>query len=210
VERAKYSRRRRRGRGSYPAQLRCLAGGGNTEASGELRELFGWWTAILLIFPLFLLFFLLCLCYFLFLFWTVFSPLMVVLLLSTVTQDGSCGGDEEGRRWCPCLFLAVAYVFFLFLLFFLLSVSATFYFCSEQFSPLWWWCYCCRRWLKAILLVRLFSLHIITCKFFLVQIAINFWSFPVCFFFCKALTHVKSSIAVYRVKSITAMYFVTM
>jgi len=43
VERAKYSRRRRkgRGRGSYPAQLRCLAGGGNTEASGELRELFG-------------------------------------------------------------------------------------------------------------------------------------------------------------------------
>jgi hypothetical protein len=58
VERAKYSRRRRRrrgrGRGSYPAQLRCLAGGGNTEASGELRELFGSWTAILLIFPLFL------------------------------------------------------------------------------------------------------------------------------------------------------------
>jgi hypothetical protein len=89
VERAKYSRRRRRrrgrGRGSYPAQLRCLAGGGNTEASGELRELFGLWTAILLIFPLFLLFFLLCLCYFLFLFRTVFSPLMVVLLLSTVT-----------------------------------------------------------------------------------------------------------------------------
>jgi len=39
---------------------------------------------------------------------------MVVLLLSTVTQDGSCGGDEEGRRWCPCLFLAVAYVFFCF------------------------------------------------------------------------------------------------
>jgi len=43
VKRVKYSRRRRkgRGRGSYPAQLRCLAGGGNTEASGELREMDG-------------------------------------------------------------------------------------------------------------------------------------------------------------------------
>jgi uncharacterized protein (DUF58 family) len=30
-----------------------------TEAGGELRELFGWWTAVLFIFPLFLLFFLL-------------------------------------------------------------------------------------------------------------------------------------------------------
>jgi uncharacterized membrane protein YobD (UPF0266 family) len=28
----------------------------------------------------------------------IFSPLMVVLLLSTVTQGGSCGSDEEGKR----------------------------------------------------------------------------------------------------------------
>ena len=34
----------------------------------------------------------------------IFSPLMVVLLLSTVTQGGSCGSDEEGKRWCPFFF----------------------------------------------------------------------------------------------------------
>jgi uncharacterized membrane protein YobD (UPF0266 family) len=28
----------------------------------------------------------------------IFSPLMVVLLLSTVTQGSSCGGDEKGKR----------------------------------------------------------------------------------------------------------------
>jgi hypothetical protein len=35
----------------------------------------------------------------------IFSPLMVVLLLSTVTQGGSCGSDEEGKRWCPFFLL---------------------------------------------------------------------------------------------------------
>jgi len=30
--------------------------------------------------------------------YVIFSPLMVVLLLSTVTQGGSCGIDEEGKR----------------------------------------------------------------------------------------------------------------
>jgi len=29
---------------------------------------------------------------------------MVVLLLSTMTPDGCCGGDEEGRRWWPYFF----------------------------------------------------------------------------------------------------------
>jgi hypothetical protein len=32
---------------------------------------------------------------------TVFSPLIVMLLLSTVTQGGSYGGGEEGSRWGP-------------------------------------------------------------------------------------------------------------
>jgi len=34
-----------------------------------------------------------------------FSPLIVVLLLSTVTQGYSCDGDKEGRWWCPFFFL---------------------------------------------------------------------------------------------------------
>jgi hypothetical protein len=36
---------------------------------------------------------------------TVFSPLMVVLLLSTMTQGDSCGDDKKGRQWCPLFFL---------------------------------------------------------------------------------------------------------
>jgi hypothetical protein len=52
-----------------------------------------------------------CLCYVIFLFQTVFSPLMVVLLLSTMTPDGCCGGDEEGWRWWPCFYPLVASVF---------------------------------------------------------------------------------------------------
>jgi hypothetical protein len=37
--------------------------------------------------------------------YTVFSLLMVVLLLSTVTQEYSCGSDKEGRWWYPFFFL---------------------------------------------------------------------------------------------------------
>jgi hypothetical protein len=37
--------------------------------------------------------------------YAVFSPLMVVLLLSTMTQGYSCDSDKEGRRWCPFFFL---------------------------------------------------------------------------------------------------------
>jgi hypothetical protein len=29
--------------------------------------------------------------------------LMVMVLLSMVAQGSSCGGDEEGKRWCPFL-----------------------------------------------------------------------------------------------------------
>jgi len=52
----------------------------------------------------------LCLCYFVFLFWTVFSALMVVLLLWTVTQDGYRGSDKEAMRWCPCFLPVLATV----------------------------------------------------------------------------------------------------
>ena len=37
--------------------------------------------------------------------YAVFSPLMVVLLLSTVTQGYSCDSDKEDRRWCSFFFL---------------------------------------------------------------------------------------------------------
>jgi len=52
----------------------------------------------------------LCLCYFVFLFPMVFSALMVVLLLWTVTQDGFRGNDEEAMRWCPCFLPVLATV----------------------------------------------------------------------------------------------------
>ena len=97
----------------------------------------------------------LCLCYFLFLFRTVFAPLMVVLLLSTVTQGDSSGGHEEGRRWCPYFFPCLP----LFCFPTLLSVFQIKFFFTSFFPTL---------------LVCLFSLHIVTCMFFLVQIAINF------------------------------------
>jgi len=102
----------------------------------------------------------LCLCYFLFLFRMVFSPLMVVLLLSTVTQGDSSGGHEESRRWCPYFFPVFAFVFPLFHFPTLLSIFHIKFFFYFFFFP--------------TLLVCLFSLYIVTCMFFPMQIAINF------------------------------------
>jgi len=97
----------------------------------------------------------LCLCCFLFLFWMVFSPLMMVLLLSTVTQGDSSGGHEESRRWCPYFFPVFASVFPLFRFPTLLSIfQIKFFFYFFFFPPFWF----------------VSSLYI---------------SLPVCFFLCK-------------------------
>jgi len=45
------------------------------------------------------------------LFCTVVSPLMVVLLLSTMMPDSCCGRDKEGWRWSPCFYPMVALFF---------------------------------------------------------------------------------------------------
>jgi hypothetical protein len=36
---------------------------------------------------------------------TVFTFLMLLLLFLSMTPGGSCGGDEESRRWYPFFFL---------------------------------------------------------------------------------------------------------
>ena len=119
----------------------------------------------------------LCPCYVLFLFRIVFSLLMVVVLLSTMTPDSYCGGDEEGRRWWPCFFFPyLPLFFFLFLLFFLLFVSATFLFCFGLLPTL-----------LSVFMIKLFFFT----SFFPILL-VRLFSLPVCFLFYKVVTHVKS------------------
>jgi len=76
----------------------------------------------------------LCPCYVLFLFRIVFSPLMVVVLLSTMTPNSCCGGDEEGRRWWPCFFFPYLPLFF-FVFALIPSLSLPLSFSVSDFSP---------------------------------------------------------------------------